>query len=332
MRIMNFGDLGELRSYIELGGMAVSGAIALGTFVAGKRPKWAPKADGLPHYAARIFAVVNGVGLFYLWHRNKGLLDAPDFSTLALYLLVVGVIGAGIYLICWSGLTIRCESDPKQYVGGLWLRWQARRVLKGRLDGLPEQYANIHSPLPVTAADFFCKSGKAPDFIWPRLSRGAAQVLLFLFYGVMLVPLSLAIASAAMGLHQIKVVKTDKDIVINLPAEVLFEFDKSDLQSNAARLLERIAADLRDHKVRKLGVEGHTDSVGSDAHNQKLSEERADAVKRWLTENGKLSNVAITAVGFGKRYPIAPNTMPDGKDDSGGRAKNRRVSIVVEGL
>jgi photosystem I P700 chlorophyll a apoprotein A2 len=236
-----------------------------------------------------------------------------------------------IYLICWSGLTIRCEADPKQYVGGLWLRWQARRVLKDRLDGLPEQYAKIHPPVPVNAAEFFCKSGKDPDFIWPRLSHVAAQVLLFLSYGVMLMPLSLAIASAAMGLNQLKVDKTDKDTVINVPAEVLFEFDKSDLQPNAARLLERIAADLRDHKVRKLRVEGHTDSMGSDAHNQKLSEDRADAVKRWLTENGKLGNVAIAAVGFGKGQPIAPNTTPDGKDDPNGRAKNRRVSIVVEG-
>ena len=328
---MNLGDLGEFKPTVELAGQIVSAGIALGAVVTGKKFLWAPKADGLPQYAASIFGVVNGIGLAYLWHRGKELLDAPDFSTLALYLLGLGVIGAVIYLICWSGLTIRCDADPKQYVGGLWLRWQARRVLKGRLDGLPDQYGKIQPPLPVNAAEFFCKSGKDPDFIWPRLSHVAAQVLLFLFYGVMLMPLSLAIASAAMGLNQIKVVKADKDAVINLPAEVLFEFDKSDLQPNAARLLERIAADLRDHKVGKLRVEGHTDSMGNDAHNQKLSEDRADAVKRWLMENGKLGNVAITGVGFGKSRPIAPNTTPDGKDDPDGRAKNRRVSIVVEG-
>ena len=74
-----------------------------------------------------------------------------------------------------------------------------------------------------------------------------------------------------------------------------------------------------------------TDSMGNDAYNQKLTEVRANAIKRWLTENGNLGNVAITAVGFGERQPIAPNTTPDGKDDPHGRAKNRRVSIVVEG-
>jgi outer membrane protein OmpA-like peptidoglycan-associated protein len=188
----------------------------------------------------------------------------------------------------------------------------------------------MQPPLPVSRAEFFCKSGKDPDFIWPRLSHVAAGIVLFVFYGAMLVPLSLAIASAAMGLNQVKVVKQDKETVIKMPAEVLFDLDKSDLQPNASRLLERIAADLREHKVRKLRVEGHTDSLGSDTHNQKLSEDRANAVKRWLTDNGKLGNVAIGAVGFGKTRPIAPNTTPDGKDDPDGRAKNRRVDIIVE--
>jgi outer membrane protein OmpA-like peptidoglycan-associated protein len=329
---MDVGDPGDFGPIVELTGQIVSAGIALGAFVTGKKFPWAPKADGLPQYSARIFGVVNGIGLAYLWHRSKELLDAPDFSTWALYLLGLGVFGAVSYLICSSGLTISCEADAKQYVGGLWLRWESRRVLKGRLDGLPEKYAKIHQPGPASAAEYFCKSGKDPDFIWPRWSHVAAQVLLFLFYGVMLTPLSLAITSAAMGLNQeVKVVKTDKDTVINLPAEVLFEFNKSDLQPNAARLLDRIAADLRDHKVRKLRVEGHTDSIGGDAYNQKLSEDRAAAVKRWLMEYGKLGDVVIAAVGFGMKRPIAPNTTPGGTDDPYGRAKNRRVSIVVEG-
>jgi len=184
--------------------------------------------------------------------------------------------------------------------------------------------------LPVNSAEFFCKSGKDPNFIWPRLLHVDAEALLFVFYGAMLVPLSLAIASSAVGLNQVKVAKADKETVINLPAEVLFEFNKSDLQPNAGRLLERIAADLRKHNVRKLRVEGHTDSVGGDAYNQKLSEDRADAVKHWLTANGQLGDVTITAIGFGKNRPIAPNTTSDGKDNPDGRAKNRRVDIVVE--
>ncbi len=327
---MNLGDLGEFKPTVELAGQIVSAGIALGAIVTGKKFIWAPKADGLPHYAARVFGVVNGIGLAYLWHRSQELLDAPDFTASALYLLAAGVIGAVIYLVCWTGLTIRCQGDSKQYAGGLWLRREARRVLQGKLDGLPDQYALIHPPLPVNAAEFFCKSGKDPDFIWPRLSHVAAQVLLFVFYGAMLVPLTLAIASAAMGLNQVKVVKRDKETIINLPAEVLFEFEKADLQPNAARLLERIAADLREHKVRRLRVEGHTDSRGPDALNQKLSEDRAETVRRWLTQNGKLVDVAITAIGFGKTRPVAPNTTPDGNDDPDGRAKNRRVDIVLE--
>lgn len=328
---MDLGDLGQFKPTVELAGQIVSAGIALGAAVTGKKFLWAPKTDGLPGYAARIFGIIAGVGLAYLWHRSRDVIDVPNFSQLSLYFGVAGLAGAAIYLVCWYGLIIRCYCDPKQYVGGLWLKWQARRVLKGRLEGLPQEYAEIVPPLPVHASEYFCTSNKDPYFIWSRLSHAAAQVLLFLFYGAMLVPLSLAIASSALGLNSVKVVKTDEETVINLPAEVLFEFEKADLQPNADKLLERIAADLRDHKVRRLRVEGHTDSMGTDAYNQKLSEDRANAVKKWLTDNGKLGDTKITAVGFGKTQPVAPNTMPDGKDNRNGRAKNRRVNIVVEG-
>jgi flagellar motor protein MotB len=326
---MSFSDLLELVKLArEWSGEIVSAGVALGVTITGKKGKkylWAPEADGLPQYATRVCGVANGIGLAYLVHRSQDLLTAPDFTILAIWLGCIGGGAAIIYLICWSNFTVRCEGDPKQYVAGLWLRREARQVLKGKLRGLPDQYAKIHSPLPVNTAEFFCKSGKDPDFVWPRSSHVTAQVLLFAFYGFMLVPLSLAVASVSLGLKQVEVVRKGNESVFKLPAEVLFEFDKADLQPNAGRLLDRIAADLREHKVRRLRVEGHTDSIGSDAYNQKLSQDRAEAVKRWL--QGKLGDVAITAIGFGKSRPIVRND----EDDAEGRAKDRRVEIVVEG-
>jgi hypothetical protein len=92
----------------------------------------------------------------------------------------------------------------------------------------------MQPPLPVSRAEFFCKSGKDPDFIWPRLSHVVTGILLFVFYGAMLVPLSLVTASATMGPTQVKVVKQDKETVIKVPAEVLFDLDKSDLRPTRA--------------------------------------------------------------------------------------------------
>jgi outer membrane protein OmpA-like peptidoglycan-associated protein len=73
-----------------------------------------------------------------------------------------------------------------------------------------------------------------------------------------------------------------------------------------------------------LQVEGHTDSVGTDDFNQRLSEQRAGSVREFLIGQG-LNDSAITAEGFGKTEPVATNDTPEG------RQRNRRVEIVVNG-
>ncbi len=123
--------------------------------------------------------------------------------------------------------------------------------------------------------------------------------------------------------------ETERGVVVNLP-DVLFEFGKWDLTSGARAKVRDIADVLNNQaRGRRVAVEGHTDSIGSDASNQKLSEQRAQAVVSTL-EAGGVSNQRLTAKGYGERYPIAPNTSPDGSDDPGGRAKNRRVEVVIE--
>ena len=77
-------------------------------------------------------------------------------------------------------------------------------------------------------------------------------------------------------------------------------------------------------------IEGHTDALGPDWYNDKLSEKRAQVVRNWLVERGFLRPEQATVKAFGKRRPVAPNTKADGSDDPEGRKQNRRVEIVVQ--
>jgi outer membrane protein OmpA-like peptidoglycan-associated protein len=123
--------------------------------------------------------------------------------------------------------------------------------------------------------------------------------------------------------------ETERGVVVNLP-DVLFEFGRAELTSEARVKARDIADVLNDRaKDRRLAVEGHTDSIGSAAFNQGLSERRAENVVIAL-ENSGVTSGRITAQGYGKRYPVAPNTNPDGTDNPAGRAKNRRVEVVIQ--
>ena len=76
-------------------------------------------------------------------------------------------------------------------------------------------------------------------------------------------------------------------------------------------------------------IDGYTDAIGGSEYNQKLSEGRANSVKQWLTTQGGISAVAQQTRGFGKAHPVAPNIRPDGSDNPEGRAKNRRVEVII---
>jgi len=123
--------------------------------------------------------------------------------------------------------------------------------------------------------------------------------------------------------------ETDRGVIVNLP-DVLFDFGKANLTGGAQAKVQDIAEVLSTKaQGRRISVEGHTDSIGSDQANQLLSERRADAVASALERDG-VSSQRITTKGYGKRYPVAPNTYPNGADDPAGRAKNRRVEVIIE--
>ena len=104
--------------------------------------------------------------------------------------------------------------------------------------------------------------------------------------------------------------------------DVLFQFGKSELQPNGMRNINTLAEYLLQNPDRKVIVEGYTDSVGSAAFNQTLSERRAESVRNALVRKG-VGPTRIVAQGYGKEYPVASNST-----DSG-RAQNRRVEVTI---
>ncbi|MDQ1470492.1 MAG: hypothetical protein QOJ99_1972 [Bryobacterales bacterium] len=114
-----------------------------------------------------------------------------------------------------------------------------------------------------------------------------------------------------------------RGLIVNM-SDVLFDTGKYTLRSAAKEKLAKVSGILLAHPGLMLAIEGHTDSVGGDDYNQKLSEQRAEAVRDYLVSQG-IQIDTVTAKGFGKTMPIASN------DTSAGRQQNRRVELVVSG-
>lgn len=122
---------------------------------------------------------------------------------------------------------------------------------------------------------------------------------------------------------------TDREIRIDLPSDILFDFDSAALRPDATETLAKVAEVLKAYGDAPVAVEGHTDSKGGDAYNLKLSGQRAASVMRWLSAAGGISKSRLTARGLGEAHPAAPNAKPDGSDNPEGRQRNRRVEIVL---
>ena len=114
-----------------------------------------------------------------------------------------------------------------------------------------------------------------------------------------------------------------RGLIVNM-SDVLFDTGKFSLKPGTQISLAKVAGILEAYPGLKVQVEGYTDIVGSDELNQKLSENRANAVMNFLVSQG-VQQSNITAQGFGKADPVADNGT------AAGRAQNRRVNMVVSG-
>ena len=110
-----------------------------------------------------------------------------------------------------------------------------------------------------------------------------------------------------------------------IQADALFDFDKSVLRPDGKKNIDDALAKLRGVDLEMVIATGHTDAIGSDAYNQRLSERRAAAVKDYLVSKG-IPASKITTIGKGKSQPVATNKTAEG------RQKNRRVDIEFKGV
>jgi outer membrane protein OmpA-like peptidoglycan-associated protein len=117
--------------------------------------------------------------------------------------------------------------------------------------------------------------------------------------------------------------ETARGLIINL-SDVLFDVDQATLKPGSREKLARIAGILSAHPDLKIEIEGHADSTGSEEHNQRLSERRAESVRTYFNQQG-IDKAIVAAVGFGESRPVATNGT------ASGRQQNRRVEIIVSG-
>ncbi|MGE3610441.1 MAG: OmpA family protein [Bacteriovoracaceae bacterium] len=116
--------------------------------------------------------------------------------------------------------------------------------------------------------------------------------------------------------------RTDMGLVTKLKSDILFDSGKAKLKPGAKEHLNEMAEIIKKYPEDILTIKGYTDNTGSSAINEKISQERADAVKKQLLSAG-LSESMISTEGLGPAHPIASNTTPRGRE------QNRRVEIEV---
>jgi outer membrane protein OmpA-like peptidoglycan-associated protein len=115
-----------------------------------------------------------------------------------------------------------------------------------------------------------------------------------------------------------------KERAIDALQKIYFETDSAELESESTRLLDQVALLLRlNPQIKQVEIQGHTDNKGTDKYNQKLSERRAETVRRYLVDEAGIASDRLTAEGYGKSRPKVPNAT--GEE----RSKNRRVEFVI---
>lgn len=116
---------------------------------------------------------------------------------------------------------------------------------------------------------------------------------------------------------------------VTLGTDTLFAFDRYDLKPTGQARLTQLASDInRAERVTKIKIVGHTDSKGTEEYNYRLGHRRANTVAAFMGEKGVPRSKMATS-SEGELNPVAPNTLPNGKDNPEGRALNRRVEVTT---
>ncbi|MCG8673544.1 MAG: OmpA family protein [Pseudomonadales bacterium] len=120
----------------------------------------------------------------------------------------------------------------------------------------------------------------------------------------------------------VSVTRTPEGITLNMPGNVSFPTNQFSILPSFYEVLDSVALVFKEFDKTRIKVSGHTDSRGSDAYNQTLSEKRADSVMQYFVSQG-VARGRLSAYGYGERYPVASNETPEG------RSLNRRVELEI---
>ncbi len=123
--------------------------------------------------------------------------------------------------------------------------------------------------------------------------------------------------------------ETARGTIMSVQGDVLFAFDSAELRPSSREVLGRVAAYILERRPPQIAVEGNTDSVGSPSYNMALGASRARQVVAFLVQSGIPGRI-FSVTSYGATRPVAPNANPDGSDNPEGRARNRRVDIILE--
>jgi outer membrane protein OmpA-like peptidoglycan-associated protein len=121
----------------------------------------------------------------------------------------------------------------------------------------------------------------------------------------------------------VKVIRDGDKLRLDIPAQLTFDINRSDIRSNLYPVFNDIAKVLRDYEKTMLVIAGHTDDTGPYQYNMNLSQARAESVKQYLVAQN-VQAIRLETQGYGPNYPVVPNTS------DANRAKNRRVEIHIE--
>ncbi|MDQ0320491.1 outer membrane protein OmpA-like peptidoglycan-associated protein [Pararhizobium capsulatum DSM 1112] len=280
-------------------------------------PPFDAKARRFAEWWAMIASVIVVVAI-YLYHQRDPIgMDLTPvalttcfaaFATLVVYVTLS-------YFMTFTGL------DGERHIKGLWLDPLSKKVLKGDLADLPEERMP-QGPLPRSPEDFFNGSGGNEPFVWTRMSLFLASAILLTLYFVMSIGFVGGLSALATEVGQ-------AEARIEIGSTVLFEVDSAKLRPDALSVLAAEFRRIGAFHARRVHIVGHTDETSSEDHNQKLSHERADAVRAWMLAQPSGQPMTISAEGRGVSEPLVAEKGLSGAELTNARRLNRRVEIFL---
>lgn len=323
---------GPYAGMITLACQGMAAAVALLLLGAGTR-LWAPPAQALPNLAPRTAALLSLVIILQLYLSVQNPQGTVTPLRVAIWSTGALLVFGTAYIVSYQLLTFRCPGIDTLYVRGFFLTRDAKQVLNNVAAPLPTIRTITGAVRPTDPQNYFCRADRErPELIWTKPSLDAAKLLLSILYIPFAISIIVLLAATAFALQlaQTKVYELPDATVARIPADLLFEFGVAKLKHGAEVDLQQIADLIKvQRKSGAIVISGHTDSLGTESANLKLSEDRARSVAQWLATQGKLATVKFDLQGLGENQPRVPNTFPDGSDNPEGRRLNRRVEVSI---